>query len=133
MGRMTEVSPSGSWSVKGSDGKKLSWGAVTHEVYGALCKLKDYEDTGLSPHDVEEMKEMERWIPVEEMVPEEYKFVLVYVVTADDEEHGGHYRDTFCIGEYEHETGWMLVENPDVTNLKITHWKPLFAPCEEKA
>lgn len=126
MGRLTEVSPSGSWSVKGNDGKKLSWGAVTHEVYGALCKLKDYEDTGLSPHDVEEMKETERWIPVEEMLPDHTNFVLAFVMTADD--GNKHLRKTWEIASYDPYGGWLLENSPNATNLHITHWRPLTYP-----
>lgn len=126
MGRLTEVSPSGSWSVKGNDGKKLSWGSVTHEVYGALCKLKDYEDTGLPPHDVEEMKETERWIPVEEMLPDHTDFVLAFVT----EGHHGrfHLKNTFCIASYGDDCGWILEDHPEVEEFTITHWRPLNAP-----
>ena len=30
---------------------------VYEKLYGALCKLKDYEDTGLSPDEMEEVKD----------------------------------------------------------------------------
>ena len=43
---ITEVKPNGEWSVKGVDLKKCS-----PEMYGALCKLRDYEKTGLNPDD----------------------------------------------------------------------------------
>lgn len=36
----------GSWSIDGIDVTKVS-----PAVYGALCKLKDYEKTGLNPGD----------------------------------------------------------------------------------
>lgn len=29
---------------------------MPRELYGALCKLKDYEDTAMDPEDIEEMK-----------------------------------------------------------------------------
>ena len=62
MGRLTETDGYGNWRLKGVPWKNLHEGEVitreTHEaVYGALCKLKDYEDTGLSPEEVERMKE----------------------------------------------------------------------------
>lgn len=56
MGRMTDVSKDGHWTVKDNSGKPLRWEEVERKLYGALCKLKDYEDTGLSPEQVMELK-----------------------------------------------------------------------------
>ena len=62
MGRLTEKEPSGNWKLKGVEWDQLHAGfVITEEVcrklYGALCKLKDYEDTGLSPADVERVND----------------------------------------------------------------------------
>jgi len=43
---LTEVKPDGTWSVKDVDFKDCKGG-----MYGALCKLRDYEKTGLEPSD----------------------------------------------------------------------------------
>lgn len=43
---LTEVKPDGTWSVKDIDFKDCKGG-----MYGALCKLRDYEKTGLNPSD----------------------------------------------------------------------------------
>jgi len=43
---LTEVKPDGTWSVKDVDFKDCKGG-----MYGALCKLRDYEKTGLEPDD----------------------------------------------------------------------------------
>ncbi len=43
---LTEVKPNGEWRVKGIDFK-----SCTPEMYGALCRLRDYEKTGLNPDD----------------------------------------------------------------------------------
>ena len=43
---LTEVKPDGTWSVQGVDFKDCKGG-----MYGALCKLRDYEKTGLNPSD----------------------------------------------------------------------------------
>ena len=43
---LTEVKPDGTWSVKDVDFKDCKGG-----MYGALCKLRDYEATGLEPDD----------------------------------------------------------------------------------
>jgi hypothetical protein len=86
MNRLTEKRNNGSWGLKGVDWKQITPGAeITDEVwrklYGALCRLKDYEDTGLMPDEIERMKGKERqqWISVEERLPEENKSVLLYM------------------------------------------------------
>lgn len=47
MSRQTYREPSGRWGVKG-----ISWAEIPDRLYGALYKLKDYEDTGISPAQV---------------------------------------------------------------------------------
>lgn len=103
MNRLTEKRDSGSWGLKGVDWKQIAPGAkITDEVwrklYGALYKLKDYEDTELMPDEIsklnaetqeqaramlervaklsdeiERMKgeEQKQWIPVTERYEEE--------------------------------------------------------------
>ena len=44
MNRITKVTPDGSWSVANVPGAEIPDG-----LYGALCKLKDYEDICSSP------------------------------------------------------------------------------------
>lgn len=44
-------------------------------------RLAAYEDTGLTPKEIERLKEQHRWIPVEERLPEARKDVLVCVKT----------------------------------------------------
>lgn len=96
MGRLIEKDDLGNWCLKGVRWEQLRAGQViTKEVserlYGALCKLKDYEDTGCNPGDVEGFIELGgnlvkivaeyvkkyRWIPVEERLPEEDEYVLM--------------------------------------------------------
>lgn len=92
--RLTEKDDLGHWFLKGLEWGQLREGQViTKEVgeklYGALCKLKDYEDTGCSPDEVECLNDFtqsgaakllqklnaeekkHRWIPVEERLPED--------------------------------------------------------------
>lgn len=52
MARLTQKEPSGKWTIRGVDLQ-----AVPPEVYGALCKLLAYENTGLDPEDIDRMKE----------------------------------------------------------------------------
>lgn len=61
MGRLIQKEESGRWMVKGIPWEKLRAGEVitkeTSELlYGCLCKLKDYEDSGMSPEQVGSMR-----------------------------------------------------------------------------
>ena len=47
--------PNGTWWVKDNDGKSIPWREIPDSLYGALCKLRDYEKTGLTPSDVERL------------------------------------------------------------------------------
>lgn len=54
MGRMTEKDATGRWRVKGMPWERLQAGQVITEeasqvLYGCLCRLKDYEDSGMGP------------------------------------------------------------------------------------
>ena len=54
MGRLTKKEASGKWQVNGIPWEQLQEGRIITEdmrqrLYGCLCKLKDYEDTGMSP------------------------------------------------------------------------------------
>ena len=58
--RLTETDNCGNWVLKGVKWEDLYKGAIitqqTYEkMYGALFKLKDYENTGLTPGQIEEM------------------------------------------------------------------------------
>ena len=64
---------------------------VSERLYGALCKLRDYEDTGCIPDGIADLVENyakamtllvgqieeHSWIPVEERLPEEDEYVLM--------------------------------------------------------
>ena len=93
MGRLTESDEQGNWCLKGMPWEDLHVGKTItrntwERIYGALCKLKDYEDTGLDPERVESLNTFDgsqgmkylklyqeeqrkhRWIPVSEQLPE---------------------------------------------------------------
>lgn len=60
--RLTQRDDQGNWCVKGLPWEDINEGRIItkntgQKIYGALCKLKDYEDTGLTPEQVEEFKE----------------------------------------------------------------------------
>ena len=55
--RLTEKKDNGHWSLKGVSWDELKPGALLTEkvwqkLYGALWKLKDYEDTGVDPDEI---------------------------------------------------------------------------------
>ena len=85
MGRLTEIDKYGNWGLRELPWKNLYTGTpITWEtyetLYGALCKLKDYEDSGLSPEEVKELRrQQDRWISVEERLPKEEMPVWITV------------------------------------------------------
>ncbi len=61
MGRLTEKDASGRWQVKGLPWEKLQAGETLTEetsqiLYGCLCRLKDYEDSGMNPDRISNLK-----------------------------------------------------------------------------
>lgn len=45
------------WYVIGSDGSRIPWKLIPSELYGALCKLHDYEKSELTPNEVNRLAE----------------------------------------------------------------------------
>lgn len=79
----------------------------------AFDRLAAYEDTGLAPEEVQQM----RWIPVEERLPEEKQRVIVRCERVGTS------------------VGWILWGNW-MTDIgpgagKVTHWMPLPQPPKE--
>lgn len=99
MNRLTKKDEQGNWCLKGVAWEQLHEGQVItkslrERLYGALWKLMEYEDTGLTPEDVEELNDFEksqaahslkqlneeqrkhRWISVDERLPEKKENIL---------------------------------------------------------
>lgn len=62
MERLIQTDDLGNWSLKGVSWKELYSGKeittnTEEKVYAALCKLKDYEESGLTPEQVQELAE----------------------------------------------------------------------------
>ena len=53
MGRLTWKNPDGTWGLNNMDIRE-----VPGELYRAVCKLKDYEETGLTPQQMAEIDEL---------------------------------------------------------------------------
>ena len=61
MGRLTVKDKQGYWTLKGVPWKDLCEGKgitknIQERLTGALCKLKNYEDLGYSPENVEHIR-----------------------------------------------------------------------------
>lgn len=68
MSRLTQRKASGAWQVQGIAWEDLRKGEVLTEemgqcLYGCLCKLKDYEDIGMSPDQLSRW-----WYELEDMI-----------------------------------------------------------------
>lgn len=62
MVRITEKSKTGLWHLRGVSWEQLRTGhkitkTVSEKIYGVLCKLKDYEDSGMNPDQAAEAVE----------------------------------------------------------------------------
>ena len=99
-----------------------------------IDRLAAYEDTGLAPEEVQQM----RWIPVEERLPEEEG---VYSVCVDGEVKW----DAYCM--FEGVERWLCYDgrlnalyiDPYSSKLtreppypRVTHWMPLPSPPKEE-
>lgn len=87
----------------------------------ALHRLADYEDTGLTPSQVAELQERQRWVPVLERTPRPFVSVLVHV---PDEAplptvHEGYISDTGV---------WMVHA---IGRAEVTDWAEMPEPPEE--
>ena len=49
---LTKINSDGTWNCQGVDFKE-----VKGDMYGALCKLRDYEKSGFEPSDLDRVKE----------------------------------------------------------------------------
>lgn len=136
---LTRQRPDGDWEVTG-----IPWSEIQGSLYGALCKLRDYEKTGLQPGQILEMNELylekcrevnalkrkDRWIPVEdeEQKPPQDRYILlsfsnfsVPVIGRHEEDDGG---GAFYAGDDE--------ETCSQQYLVVNAWRPLPEPYREE-
>lgn len=159
MNRLTEKDLQGNWCLKGVSWESLHAGQmITKELqqklYGALWKLMEYEDTGLSPAEVEEVNKFEgsngqkwlleiakhRWIPVSERLPEEHDSIFAKFKGTDKWPNAMFERVSDDVNiTYEFEDGtrktatsytidgeWKLERR--IPKKKVIAWQPLPAP-----
>ena len=145
MNRMTQKDSQGNWCLRGLPWKKLHIGeAITKEVseklYGALWKLMEYENTGLEPEEIEDLNDFEssnakkylyelaqnRWIPVEERLPEEDGDCLVTMVTPGYF-NGQPYTNWLCWDGDGRE--WTDTDGDPIQSMVVA-WKPIPEPYQ---
>lgn len=137
----------GNWHLKGVPWERLRAGVTLDKktadrIYGALCKLRDYEDTDLEPAEVVDVNEFEkaqtvkllkklaeerekhRWIPVEERLQEGKSYILLSFVNfslplvgryEQDESGGAFYigdEDITCVSQDIYVNAWMPLPEP---------------------
>ena len=114
------------WQVKGADNRECRQVCEEQEENGckgcpialAFDRLAAYEDTGLAPEEVQQM----RWIPVEERLPKpEFKDQQrgFYLVTLSN----GVVKE--LIYEFRHYDNMMYDVGWHDTAFPVTHWMPL--------
>ncbi|MBS6195461.1 MAG: hypothetical protein KH828_07770 [Clostridiales bacterium] len=95
MSRLTENHEHEKWCLRGLNWFELNEGRLSVKsiqlIYGALCKLRDYENTGMTPEEIISLNEFEnsngenlqkeiakhRWNPVEERLPADSRYILL--------------------------------------------------------
>lgn len=132
--RLTQKDEQGNWTLRGVPWKQLHEGQVItkelrERLYGALWKLMEYEDIGLTPEEIERLKEQHRWIPVEERLPEEDTIVLMTV--------SGLYgcitfHDAIQLGNLCSDGSWFIEGYPDWDDPNVTAWMPLPEPYRKE-
>lgn len=123
MNRLTQRDEQGNWCLKGLPWKQLHVGnPITREtyelIYAALWKLKEYEDTGLTPEEILDGKMLNGWIPVAEQLPKPGNEVLAYIRHNYAEDGWRAYR------VYEYTDHWVGMGNL----CDVIAWMPLPEP-----
>jgi len=144
--RLTQKNEQGNWWVKGLLWKDLNIGTpitkkTQEKLYGCLYKLMKYEETGLSPDEVERLNTFDgsqavkatialqkerrkhRWIPVEEKLPDGgyilmsfENFPIPLIGRYEEDGEGG----ALYVGDYE--------ESCISQELIVNAWKPIPEP-----
>lgn len=126
MTRLTQKDEQGNWCLRGVSWDELNSGKISVKsreiLYGALCKLKDYKDTGLNPDGVNNLMDLREWVPCSDPPKtDEYvllsfeNFGLPLVGRYSKDEAGGSYYIGDCDGDD------TCISN----NLFVNAWMPL--------
>lgn len=90
-------------------------------------RLAAYEDTGLTPEEIERLKKQHRWIPVEERLPEKDDFVLV---TVSGIYNHLTFSDALQLASYTEDDGWFIESYPEWDDPNVIAWMPLPEPYQ---
>lgn len=152
MKRLTETDEHGNWSLKGLPWEGLNICLpIAPESYKAICEaicqLKNYEDTGLSPAEVEALNTIKKkqvshlmealieernkykWIPTEEKLPESDEVVLI---TVSGVYNNLTFQRAVQLGSYDDSDGWIVEGYEEWYDSNVTAWMPLPEPYGEK-
>lgn len=157
MMRLIQKNEQGKWCMRGISWDEIQAGEVISRkvwemVYAGLCKLKDYEDTGLNPCEVEQMKDKvddlndflksetakllielqrerqkHRWIPVEEDMPDMPPETGDYLVTMVIPGYNQGRPVTNWLSWDAEEKPWTEADGDPVME-KVIAWKPIPEP-----
>lgn len=129
MNRLTQKDDQGNWSLKGVAWESLYEGQVVtkelrERLYGALWKLMEYEDTGLTPEEIMELRMNEKcqWTPVCYGFPYRGQSVLVTTMADPDPEIVVLSKD----GTWHSDAGYTMRFD------EVIAWMPLPEPYKEK-
>ena len=102
------------------------------EIDKVYMRLKAYEDTGLTPEEVEKMRDGHRWIPVTERLPETRKYRTTFLATVSCEFWKN---NKTLVVEWENTTvrgkdvsRWIWNDRLFPEEWEIIAWQPLPAP-----
>ena len=148
MRRLTEKDYLGNWCLKGVKWEQLHIGQVITEkvsekLYGALCKLRNYEDTNVSPEEVEQINDFtqsqayklmadlqkernkHRWIPVTERLPKSCGYIVLSFAGLEEPAIGMYEENEWYLGDVYGSTTCCSV------GLTVSAWMPLPEPYKE--
>lgn len=94
--------------------ERLDYTSEYLPLIDAAQQLEAYEDTGLTPEEVQQM----RWIPVEERLPKPQENPVIAC------DYTG-----VCLAWYSPTMGWQY--RTGLSGVDITHWMPLPQPPKE--
>lgn len=124
MSRLTYKEPNGRWGIVGMNSENME-----QKMYVVATKLKDYEDTGLSPAEISALIDRTSWVPVKYGLPEDSD--ATYLVQVSGTYNNITFEHAQQLAVYDHETGkWILDGYPDAV-VTVEAWMPAIGGFKE--
>lgn len=118
MKRLTYYESNGKWGVC-----EMNQMNEDQKMYAVASKLKDYENTGLQPNEVERMKERFTWVLPSYGLPNSDGYVLVQ---CSGKYNNIIFKNAIQLAEYDFkEKEWTLDSYPEATDIEIEAWMEL--------